>query len=256
MAGYIEKVYPYRCIAVVGGGGKTSLIFHLARLLTGQGKKVIVATSTHMARDSNHPFALWGDKEQLCRNLLSLGYSVVGVPEEVTEEMTKKMPGKITCPIQPDWDSLLDCCDTLLVEADGAHGRPLKVPAAHEPVIPAQAQLVIGVVGLDALDQTIAEGCHRPELTAALLGRDMEHWITEEDIAKICLAGQGLRKGVEERAFWIVLNKADDEEIRGRGEKIRKKIVERSPGQRVKVTSLKMGKEALMKVLDVKRTSE
>lgn len=154
--------------------------------------------------------------------------------------VTKEEAGKITCPPRPDWEALLDQCDTLLVEADGAHGLPLKVPAAHEPVIPRQAELVIGVAGLDALGQTIAEGCHRPELTAALLGKDLTHRITEEDIVKICLDGRGLRKGVGGRAFWIVLNKADDEEIWERGEKIRKKIVERSPGQRVKVTSLKM----------------
>lgn len=231
MAGYIEKVYPYRCIAVVGGGGKTSLIFHLARLLTGQGKKVIVATSTHMARDSSHPFALWGDGGQLNRNLSEWGYSVVGVPEETT--------GKIACPPRPDWGALQDDCDILLVEADGAHGLPLKVPAAHEPVIPRQAELVIGVAGLDALGQTIAEGCHRPELTAALLGKDLTHRITEEDIVKICLDVRGLRKGVGERPFWIVLNKADDEEIRERGEKIRKRVMERRPGQWVGVTSLK-----------------
>lgn len=230
-----------RCIAVVGGGGKTSLIFRLAGLLARKGKKVIVATSTHMAKDSHHPFALWGDKEQLCCNLLDWGYSVIGVPEEMTE--------KITCPVQPDWNRLLDCCDILLVEADGAHGRPLKVPAAHEPVIPEQAGLVIGVVGLDALGQTIKDGCHRPEQTAALLGQALEHRITEEDIARICTDEQGLRKDVGKRPFRIVLNKADDEEIRRRGEGIRKRIMERCPGQWVGVTSLmRMGADEICQI--------
>lgn len=250
-----------RCIAVVGGGGKTSLIFHLAGLLARKGRKVIVATSTHMAKDSHHPFALWGDKEQLCCNLLDWGYSVVGVPEEMAEKMigkmsghmpgnmSEKMPEKITCPVQPDWNLLLGCCDTLLVEADGAHGRPLKVPAAHEPVIPEQAGLVIGVVGLDALGQTIKDGCHRPEQTAALLGQALEHRITEEDIARICTDEQGLRKDVGKRSFRIVLNKADDEEIRRRGEEIRKRIMERCPGQWVGVTSLmRMGADEICQI--------
>lgn len=227
------------------------MIFHLAGMLAERGKKVIVATSTHMAKDSNHPFALWGDKEQLCRNLSSRGYSVVGVPEKMTEEMpegmAKEMAGKmpknitekITCPAKPDWNALLDCCDTLLVEADGAHGLPLKVPAAYEPVIPEQAGLVIGVVGLDALGQAIKDGCHRPEQTAALLGQDLEHRITEEDITRICTDERGLKKSVGKRPFWIVLNKADDKEIRRRGEEIRKRIMERCPELRVEVASLK-----------------
>ena len=44
-------------IAVVGGGGKTSLIFQLTRELVEKGKKVIITTTTHMAYDPERPFA-------------------------------------------------------------------------------------------------------------------------------------------------------------------------------------------------------
>ena len=36
-------------VAFTGGGGKTSLIFGLAEKFSGQGKRVIVTTTTHMA---------------------------------------------------------------------------------------------------------------------------------------------------------------------------------------------------------------
>ena len=36
-------------VAFTGGGGKTSLIFGLAEIFSGQGKRVIVTTTTHMA---------------------------------------------------------------------------------------------------------------------------------------------------------------------------------------------------------------
>lgn len=228
-----KKIKDYRCIAVVGGGGKTSLIFYLAKLLAEKGKKVIVATSTHMAKDSCHPFACWGNESLLYDNLSAWGYSVVGVPENTT--------GKITCPSQPNWEDLLRYCDILLVEADGAHGRPLKVPADFEPVIPEQAELVIGVVGLDALGQSIEKGCHRPELVAALLGQDVQHKITEDDIAVICHSPHGLQKDVGKRAFWIILNKADDERTQKHGDDIRQKILENNPAQPVYVISLKYG---------------
>ena len=54
--------------------------------------------------------------------------------------------------------------DLVLVEADGAKGRPLKYPAAHEPVIPPCSGRTVVVAGLDALGRTIAEAVFRSEL--------------------------------------------------------------------------------------------
>ena len=48
----IEK---YPVIAVVGGGGKTSLIYRLNEELQVLGKKVIISTTTHMAFDPMLP---------------------------------------------------------------------------------------------------------------------------------------------------------------------------------------------------------
>ena len=53
--------------------------------------------------------------------------------------------------------------DLVLVEADGAKGRPLKYPAAHEPVIPPCSGCTVVVAGLDALGRTIAEAVFRSE---------------------------------------------------------------------------------------------
>ena len=44
-------------VAFTGGGGKTSLIFGLAEKFSGQGKRVIVTTTTHMAWEPERPFA-------------------------------------------------------------------------------------------------------------------------------------------------------------------------------------------------------
>ena len=40
-------------IAFVGGGGKTTLIYELARELESVGKRVLVTTTTHMLRPKN-----------------------------------------------------------------------------------------------------------------------------------------------------------------------------------------------------------
>ena len=45
----------YPVIAVVGGGGKTSLIYRLTDELIDKGKRVIITTTTHMAGESELP---------------------------------------------------------------------------------------------------------------------------------------------------------------------------------------------------------
>ena len=47
----------YPVLSVVGGGGKTSLIFRIMEELTAVGKKVLITTTTHMAYEPDRPFA-------------------------------------------------------------------------------------------------------------------------------------------------------------------------------------------------------
>ena len=51
--------------------------------------------------------------------------------------------------------------------------RPVKAPAAHEPVIPLEATLVVPVVGLDALEGPIDEVAHRPELVRRITNYEL-----------------------------------------------------------------------------------
>ena len=60
--------------------------------------------------------------------------------------------------------------DYVLVEADGAAHHPLKAHASHEPVIPAEVNQTICVVGASGFGQPIVQAAHRPERYAALAG--------------------------------------------------------------------------------------
>lgn len=181
--------------AVIGSGGKTSLIARLCRELPGT---VIVCTSTHI-------------------------YPAAGLPL-ITEPITK-MParcicvgtpgdhGKLTAPIQ-SFDELAALADYVLVEADGSKQLPLKAHQAHEPVIPACAGQVIGVVGLSGLGQTIEAAAHRPEQYAALCGAAVTDIVTPELAAKVL--------NTENLADFYVLNQADDEISIKNGKKLGK----------------------------------
>lgn len=222
-----------KIIAVAGGGGKTSLIFSLSRQFQRQGKRVIISTSTHMAYDARHPFALWGDYNQIREHLNTHGYTVVGV---FCEENSRCR--KITCGEQPDWGKLAALGDVLLIEADGAKGKPLKVPADYEPVIPPETEQIIGVIGLDCIGKPIEICCHRPRDVGAFLGKETSALITPEDVVNIAVSPRGLRKQVGDRPFTLVLNKADTAPRRECALEI-KRQVEEAVGGEVVITSLR-----------------
>lgn len=188
-------------VAFTGGGGKTSLIFKLAEKFSKQGKRVIVTTTTHMAWEPERPFVEAEDVSELCRLTEQYGYVIAahhaaGQPKISGPEkgMLEKLPG---------------FCDLLLVEADGSRRMPLKVPAFHEPVIPAFTDMVVGVIGLDCIGKKICDTAHRPDDVAGFLGKRVDEAVTWMDVANIIQSGSGLRKGVNGRRFLAYLNKAD-----------------------------------------------
>lgn len=176
-----------RVIAVVGGGGKTSLIYELAEELASNGKRVIVTTTTHMMQPS--------EKEQMAR------VRTIGLP-------CAKEPGKIKGISEAEYLALKEQCDVLLVEADGSKRKPLKAPAEHEPVIPEDAELVIGIVGASAIGQRIETCCHRKELVSRVLATSEAHVVTEEDLVAMLKSRQGQKKNVK-GAYRMVIGQAD-----------------------------------------------
>lgn len=208
----------YPVIAVVGGGGKTSLIFRLTEELIEKGKTVIVTTTTHMAYDPLRPFAGDGDKISVRRDLKEHGYTVAA---------RKNEDHKISSLAEETLMELKELCDVMLIEADGAKCMPIKVPAEWEPVIPQFADLVISVVGLDCLGKPIRETAHRMERTADFLRKSMDAPITSEDIVKIASSICGLLKNVEDRVYRVYLNKADVLEEQETAEEILEELEQR-----------------------------
>lgn len=81
----------------------------------------------------------------------------------------------------------------LLVEADGSAGRPLKAHSPTEPLIPAATQVVIGVVGLWGLGQPLHEHTvWRPEIFAARSGLGPGAPVTPRALVKILTHAEGL----------------------------------------------------------------
>lgn len=172
--------------AVIGGGGKTSLLYHLAGELKKQGS-VILTTTTHICRPEHLPFA---DTEEALRALQKT-YPVICIGTEGED-------GKLTAPSFAGWEQM---ADYVLVEADGAKMHPLKAHAPHEPVLPACRNNTICVVGASGFGQPIIAAAHRAEVYARLTGRGETTVVTPE------MAAQAVRaEGLHDRVF---LNQTD-----------------------------------------------
>ena len=193
-------------VSLVGGGGKTTLLYGMACLCAAEGQRVLVSTTTHIQR----PSANYAPDEAVRDALWQAGtYAVAGSPAE---------NGKLTQP--PGLSGWMAGADTVLLEADGAKHRPCKAPAAHEPVLLPESDIVLAVAGLSALGRPLAEVCFRLEQACALLGAAPETLLTPELLARLLASEQGGRKLVGNRRFSVVLNQADDPARIGAGGQI------------------------------------
>lgn len=159
--------------AVIGGGGKTTLLRTLGEELA-RHSRVLLCTTTKMLPYPDLPFA--GNRQELeqLRDKHSLLCAGTVLPET----------GKIAAP-DMTMAELSVRFDYVLVEADGAARRPLKAHASHEPVIPPEANQTICVVGASGFWRPIREAAHRPELYAECAGVTPETLVTAEIAAAV-----------------------------------------------------------------------
>jgi len=159
--------------AVIGGGGKTTLLRTLGEELA-QKHTVLLCTTTKIMPFSGIPCAT--SKEELMRlksihRLLCAG---TPIPES----------GKLTAP-EVSMKQLTEWFEYVLVEADGSAQRPFKAHAPHEPVIPKEANQTICVVGASGFGRPIRETVHRHELYVNLSGATEDQAVTPETEAAV-----------------------------------------------------------------------
>lgn len=239
-------ISPGYVVSLVGAGGKTSLLFALAREAAERWgeERVLVTTTTHMfepdpadfppLRDENavecgvsppaargFPRVRLGLRGSLAEAVAGIGRgdplgegrALLVLARAILPPLRPEGRGKIVG-VPPTWvDEIIRRFPQLLVlvEADGSARRPLKAPAGHEPVVPSSTGTVLAVAGLDALGKPLDPlHVHRPEVVARLTGLAPGEVITPEAVATALWHPEGCGKGRPPGSRLIpVLNKVD-----------------------------------------------
>ncbi len=196
-----------RVIALVGAGGKTSLAWRITRRLLARGERVLFTMTTHCLVPAEGAFdvnVVEPRAEQAVAALSRTAWrsafaaaSIVGPFDGERAGWMPTQPFKARGFAASDIETFRGLGVRLVVEADGAQGRWIKAPGAHEPVIPACADIVICVCCIDAIGQPLdATIAHRPERIAELTGIRLGAPISEECVTKLLTSTTGGRKGI------------------------------------------------------------
>lgn len=203
-------------ISLVGGGGKTTIMYELAAFCAQQGRRVLCFTTTHIwqpelsfdslarLRKTDIPMAepIYAKDLLQVQQLWQLGcYAVIGTVEEGS--------GKLIAPGDELLQKALQACDIALIEADGSKQMPCKLPNETEPVLLQESDLLIAVAGLDGLGKSLEEACFRWQQGRKLFASSCNLLMDEAKLAQLLLSEQGSRKQVGSREYYIALNKCD-----------------------------------------------
>jgi molybdenum cofactor cytidylyltransferase len=192
------EITPGDVVAFVGAGGKTSTLIRLGYELAESGLRVLATTTTPMSVDQLDlmPYATTMDNGTkhlsmaLGDNRFVFLYSGIR-SSEVQGVSSSSIP------------RLLDSVDSdvFLIEADCAHGLPLKAPRNDEPIIPPETTLVVPMASLAVLGQPLDdEHVYNPQAIDERYGFGLNNRVKSPWVAQVVRDEELGLRGVPEKA--------------------------------------------------------
>lgn len=176
-------------VSIVGSGGKTTLMFLLAREFS-RNNKVLVTTTTKIYVPHINQFdficcnvenyTLYNNMK--CNGIYVYGSSInnegklIGVNPHILERQIKYF-------------------DYVLIEADGSKKKPIKGWKANEPVVLNNTSKTIGILPIDIIGKTVNEyNVHGLKPFRSITGSHLGDIINEDHIISLVLHKKGLFK--------------------------------------------------------------
>ena len=200
-------------VTLIGGGGKTSLMYYLVAGLKASGAAAFAAATAKlfMPEGTGHRAVLVSTLAELRQTVeqLSNRPELVTVARGLADGGERKLAG-----LAPEWLDILAGeypSVRFVVEGDGSAGLPLKGHLPHDPVVPSVTRLLIPVIGAEAIGRPLAADCvHRPARAAELAGAAVGATITADMIATILLHPDGYLHNCPPEACVVpFINKAE-----------------------------------------------
>ena len=221
-------------ISLAGAGGKTTLMFRLAKELSTGGKRVVTTTTTKILEPaSGETESLFVNSDEgrikdFLRGHLDQ-YAHITIAQERLE--SGKLKGVSSNLVDGLWHSL--GIDAIIIEADGAAGRPVKAPRENEPVIPSSTTLVVAMLGIDGMEKELNEkNVFQPERVSKLTGVSTGERLTDEAIGLLITHPEGVFKGAPSSSRVVAfLNKVDIPNGVAKAKSIAQKILEKKNRQ-------------------------
>jgi len=173
-------------VSLVGGGGKTTMLFALGNGLAAQGRRVVLTTTTKMSHDQamSAPTVCWSASE--ARAALGEPGPLMLVAH-IDDQKTSGPPPEVV-------DNLFETseADYIVVEADGSRGRPLKAPGPTEPIVPSLSTTVVVLVGIDAVGGRLDAVAHRVDVAREFTGLAPDSVVTPRNCVDILMHPKGV----------------------------------------------------------------
>lgn len=202
-------------MAIVGSGGKATLMYRLAAEAGDRGYAVITTSTTHL-----HPPTSTQTRGFYVTDEMPDWPTVV--PRElktrrhVTVLGARPRPDKLKGLDAEELKKLREICapDLLLMKADGARARLFKAPGDHEPVVPAGTTRGVIVASLKSVGLRLNDRqVHRPERVGLLSGLEPDAPVTPEVIAGVVSHPDAYRRAFPDAVpLSLYLSCAGDEE--------------------------------------------
>lgn len=189
-------------VSIVGSGGKTSLLFNLAKELKIK-YKVLVSTSAKIFLPSDDCYDfLYLNLDSYFNNKSNNSVGITVVAKDINKK-TNKLIGID----DKDLDILIMDFDVILLEADGSKMLPIKGWKNHEPPVLSKTTKTIGVFPVNLINKKIDKkfiyGFHEFNILT-----DNSEYINFRAIGKICSKKNGIFKN-SNGFLYLFLNKAD-----------------------------------------------
>jgi len=219
---------------LVGAGGKTTLMYRLAKELLLSGKRVVTTTTTKILEPKlKETKFLFVDSDE--KKIKDFVWQHLDQYRHLTVARERLGSGKLKG-VLPDlvnelWS--LDKVDIIIVEADGAAGRPVKAPREWEPVIPTATTLVVAILGVDGVGRELnEENAFQPEGISKITGIPVGEKLTDEAMAILMVHPEGLFKGAPSSSRVVAFfNKVDIPKGVAKAKDIARKIFEKKQRQ-------------------------